>query len=621
MPPCCWAPELTWKMKWCTWWIQSFDTQWGPSLAFSVNIHFPQGKSLPDVQIFHGNRSTERIPFLWWHAMQTSKLPRNTFGLRSICGSLGCDLRHGESVGKFGGENIRRTTKMKDGARICWFQATRLRGVCTIDWHFWWWWWWWWWWFTAQILARMIWAPASSMRRPPKSWRPSWKTCWRRLRNKHLCGAKVVFRDPNLSIPIPGLKDFKMGLGLAGWQWRHSRSEGWLHVSGIGQKSSQLEVNWRCSKLDLPLKSCHFLLGFRKRWKQVRYIHHMYVHICMYTCLHAYDCIRTCIWACVGTYVQYIHTYTDTCYIICIYHVFRTSLEECCNAGFREDGACPHWGEQRGSFTWKTFPRPLWPESLQQVSCGWHVGILMHFVILLQGLDLANNHGRFFLPERSFPKLMSQHMTTCPFQKNFMHDSGSQMCCVETARVCNLPFLLIFTTTQSQHSGKWWYHNVPGMYMAAWTAWIYDAFENLGTSKKNSFRRNLQLYVTLSSLQIMSFSPIGPEVCKESGSAVCPLCCGLLPEPKLWCFDRWADFLSIGWCGARFFLRMPVAVQNFWIPKTSLQNTTSFQAFWCKFSARCDHATIARCFEDKGLGPGQGQDLEVVINNQGTSCG
>lgn len=142
----------------------------------------------------------------------------------------------------------------------------------------------------------------------------------------------------------------------------------------------------------------------------------------------------------------------------------------------------------------------------------------------------------------SFPKLMSQHMTTCPFWKNFMHDSGSQMCCVETARVCNLPFLLIFSTTQSQHSGKWLYHNVSGMYMAAWTAWIYDAFENLSTSKKNSFRRNLQLYVTLSSLQIMSFSPIGPEVCKESGSAVCPLCCGLLPEPKLWCFDRWADF-------------------------------------------------------------------------------
>ena len=25
----------------------------------------------------------------------------------------------------------------------------------------------------------------------------------------------MVFRDPNLSIPIPGLKDFKMGLGLA----------------------------------------------------------------------------------------------------------------------------------------------------------------------------------------------------------------------------------------------------------------------------------------------------------------------------------------------------------------------------------------------------------------------
>ena len=87
---------------------------------------------------------------------------------------------------------------------------------------------------------------------------------------------------------------------------------------------------------------------------------------------------------------------------------------------------------------------------------------------LLQGLDLANDGGRFFPARIEFSEIdVTTYDSMSVTKKNFMHDSGSQMCCVETARVCNLPFLLILTTTQSQHSGKWWYHNVPGMYMAA----------------------------------------------------------------------------------------------------------------------------------------------------------
>lgn len=119
---------------------------------------------------------------------------------------------------------------------------------------------------------------------------------------------------------------------------------------------------------------------------------------------------------------------------------------------------------------------------------------------------------------------------------------------------------------------------------------IYDPFESLGTSKRNSFRRNLQVYVTLSSLQVMSFSPIAPEVCKEPGSAVCPLSCWLLPEPKLWCSDRWADFCLLPGVVPDLSCTVPTSSpdnvsdnSNLWIPKTSLQNTTSFQAFWCKF--------------------------------------